>query len=67
MTISCRADDAAGQFTFPRELLERLPAPPRDLQLEVFRNQIVRVPTAAAGTGVILHASFERKLDGHEP
>ena len=64
--IRCRADDAAGELTFPRALLRQLPPPPRDLQLEVSRNQIARVETQQPGTGVILHASFARKLTAHE-
>jgi hypothetical protein len=67
VSIRCRADDAAGEFRFPPRLMARLPDPPRDLQLEVSRNQIVRVMSAVEGVGVILHASFARKLDGHEP
>jgi hypothetical protein len=66
VVVRCKAADAAGQFTFPAELLAGLPEPPRDLQLEVTRNQMVRVATAVEGTGVILHASFASKLDAHE-
>jgi hypothetical protein len=64
--VRCRADDAAGAFTFPDAMLARLPPPPRDLQLGVSRDAIARVPTTVEGTGVILHASFARKLDAHE-
>jgi len=66
VAIRCRAVDAAGVFTFPAALVAKLPPPPRDLQLEVTRNQIVRAATAVEGVGVILHASFARKLDGHD-
>jgi hypothetical protein len=64
--VRCKADDTAGHFTFPAKLVAGLPEAPRDLQLVVTRNQIVRVATAVEGTGVILHASYARKLDGKQ-
>jgi hypothetical protein len=64
--VRCWADDDAGAFSFPRDLIAKLPPRPRDLQLEITRNQIVRAASAVAGTGVLLHASFARKLDAHE-
>lgn len=65
--LRCLAADAAGEFRFPSRLLTVLPPEPRDLQLEVRRDRIVRVPTAQAGTGVILHASFAASLSGRDP
>ena len=38
--VACVSPDDAGQLTFPAELIAQLPSPPRDLQLEVSRNQI---------------------------
>jgi hypothetical protein len=67
VAVRCHAADAAGRFTFPATLVAALPPAPRDLQLEVRRDQIVRVPTATPSTGVILHASFAANLTGHEP
>jgi hypothetical protein len=65
--IDCRADDATGSFAIPRALLDAVPARPRDLQLEVSRDQILSAPSRRAGQGVLLHAGFEAELAGHEP
>jgi len=64
--LRCKADDKAGQFTFPAKLVASLPEAPRDLQLVVTRNQIVRVASTVENTGVILHASYARKLTATE-
>lgn len=64
--LRCKADDSAGQFSFPSKLVAGLPEAPRDLQLVVTRNQILRVSSAVDGVGVILHASYARKLDATE-
>lgn len=65
--IACTAGDAAGHLSIPAPLLAGLPAPPRDLQLEVSRDVIVHAPTDLPGTGVIVHASHAVKRDGYEP
>jgi hypothetical protein len=65
--IHCVADDAAGALAVPRTLLSGVPARPRDLQLMVSRDQIVRAPSHTARLGVILHAGWEAALAAHEP
>ncbi len=67
MLIECRAADADGTVAVPRALLDALPPRPRDLQLEVSRDDIVRAPSRKSGQGVLLHAGFEVALAAHEP
>jgi hypothetical protein len=65
--ISCAAADRDGQITISPSLLAVLPPPPRDLQLQVSRDQIVRVAGARPGDGVVLHAGWQVSLAGNEP
>jgi hypothetical protein len=65
--LQCFVADAPGRFELPASLLAALPAPPRDLQLEVSRDWIARVPSVNAGEGVLAHAGFALTLTGHEP
>jgi hypothetical protein len=64
--VQCSADDTAAQSLLPATLMAQLPAPPRDVQLEVSRDQIVRVPSSQAGLGVIAHAGYAVSVDWHE-
>jgi hypothetical protein len=59
--LKCVASDGAGRVTLPASLVERMPPPPRDLQLEVRRDAIGRAPP-----GIILHASWALRLTGQE-
>jgi hypothetical protein len=62
----CIADDAAAQSVVPAALIAQMPAPPRDVQLEVSRDRIVWLPSAAGGLAVIAHAGFEVSVGWHE-
>jgi hypothetical protein len=65
--VECRVADSDGAVTIPRALLDGVPPRPRDLQLQVSRDDIVRAPSRRSGQGVILHAGFEAALAAHEP
>jgi hypothetical protein len=64
--IECVVPDADGQVTIASSLLAGLPAPPRDVELQVSRDVIVAGPSSHAGWGVLLHAGFETELSWHE-
>ena len=66
LVVRPAADDDAGQLTFPAELIAQLPSPPRDLQLEVSRDQI-GVALGPVDTGVLIHAAYEVSLNAHQP
>jgi hypothetical protein len=63
--VRCDAPDPPGAFTFPPSLMSSFPEPPRDLSLEVWREEIVRAP-ARGDEGVLLHAAWQLKLEAHE-
>jgi hypothetical protein len=65
--IRCRASDETGRFEFPEALLAELPPPPRELQLYVSREELVRVGSTDPSRGVLLHASYATKLSASEP
>jgi hypothetical protein len=64
--VTCGAADADGALRVPDELIARLPAPPRDLQLQVSRDQIAYAPATVAGEGVVLHAGYAVTESAHE-
>ena len=65
--VRCTGDDTTGRISIGAPLLAALPAPPRDLQLQVSRDQIERVPSARDGDGVVLHAAQQISLQGRQP
>jgi hypothetical protein len=65
--VECRVADADGAVRAARALLDALPPRPRDLQLEVSRDVIVRAGSRRSGQGVLLHAGYEAALAAHEP
>jgi hypothetical protein len=64
--VACDSSDEAGQLALPAALLAALPPPPRDLQLEVSRDQI-GVALGPVDTGVLIHAAYEVSLNAHQP
>lgn len=64
-TLTCNVPDDAGRFTLPAGLIAALPAPPRDLRLEVSRDDF-DYGNAGRGLGVIVHAGSSLSLSGHE-
>ncbi len=52
--VTCVADEAAGRFRMSDAALALLPPPPRQLQLEVSRYQLLDVPLGD-GRGVVVH------------
>jgi hypothetical protein len=62
--VRCRMRDEDGAWQLSPSLAAWLPPPPRDLTLEVERSAILRVPGPRGG--VILHASWADKREGHE-
>ncbi len=64
-TLTCIVPDAPGGFTLPDGLLAGLPPPPRDLSLEVSRDEL-GFASASQGRGVILHSGFALTIAGHE-
>jgi len=64
--IECDSPDEAGRVALPAALLAAMPAAPRDLQLEVSRDELA-VAAGPSDSGVIIHAGYEASLDAHEP
>ena len=62
--IRCAARDSAGALTIPASLVKRLPAAPRDLQLEARRDAIARANSDRGA--VILHASWAVTRSGSD-
>jgi hypothetical protein len=57
--------DTDGAFTLSDGLLAGLPPPPRDLSLEISRDEL-SFASAGQGRGVILHSGYALTLTGHE-
>jgi hypothetical protein len=64
-TITCNVPDEDGAFTIPSSLISSLPAPPRDLLLDVSRDQLAYA-SAGDNLGVILHSGSSLRIGGHE-
>jgi hypothetical protein len=64
--VECESSDEAGQLALPAALLAAVPEAPRDLQLEVSRDQL-GVAAGPSDTGVLIHAGYEASLDAHQP
>ncbi|HZS37711.1 MAG TPA: hypothetical protein VFF06_12830 [Polyangia bacterium] len=64
--LQCFVADAPGSFALPSSLLAALPAPPRDLQLEVSRDFLAHVPSVKSSDGVVVHAGWAVTVTGHE-
>jgi hypothetical protein len=64
--VRCEAADELGRFAIPASMMSALPPPPRDLELEASRDELVRAPSRADGQGVQLHAAYAVQLEAHE-
>jgi hypothetical protein len=65
-SVSCVAPDGAGRFRFPAPLLAGLPPPPRDLTLEVGRDELRRAPADSPAVGVLIHVGYAVTLHAHD-
>ncbi len=63
--VRCATSDT-GRLSIPRSMMAALPRPPRDLRLEVERQEQKTFPTATAGLGVIVHAAQSTWKNGAE-
>ncbi|HZS41467.1 MAG TPA: hypothetical protein VFF06_31775 [Polyangia bacterium] len=63
--VECTAPDEGGSLTMPASLLAAMPAPPRDLELDVSRDRL-GVARAQSGAGVLVHAGYEVALKAHQ-
>lgn len=64
-TIRCSTSDT-GALTVPASMMSRLPRSPRDLRLEIERNDERILPTARRGVGVIVHAAQSTWKNGKD-
>jgi hypothetical protein len=64
--VECDAADEDGELALPAELLAQVPAAPRDLQLEVSRDQL-GVALGPPDSGVLIHAGYSVTLRAHQP
>lgn len=55
--LRCLSDDSGG-LTVAAELVGALPPPPRDVRIEVERDEERFLPTARPGIGVLTHATY---------
>jgi hypothetical protein len=55
-TIRCATADG-GSLTVPGSMMSALPKPPRDIRLEIERNDERIFPTKRPGVGVVVHAA----------
>lgn len=63
--VRCATSDT-GKLSVPREMMAALPRPPRDIRLEVERQEQKAFPTATDGLGVIVHAAQSTWKNGAE-
>jgi hypothetical protein len=63
--VRCATSDT-GKLTVPRDMMAALPRPPRDIRLEVERQEQKTFPTATDGLGVIVHAAQSTWKNGAE-
>lgn len=64
-TLTCNVPDESGSFTLQGALVAALPAAPRDLSLDMSRDQL-GYGDAGGGLGVIFHSGASLTVAGHE-